>query len=443
MQPPFYPAGAIAARAQERDLGPRKAVYRRVRRIRPWVVLVLAIVVLIVALVIGLRIYQYAAAEALLVAFGAGVLVYRYAVPPQLVAAYEHGIVHAQGKEVRAARWEEIPFVWRGPSDLRLWLGDAEGQVTIEGFARQEELAAVIDSEVQPRALARADAQLRETGQAAFPPLTITQEGLQLTDRPPGPQAVAWSQVDSYARDGGRLVIDLAPPATPSVMPAPEWFDGLVANAIAAERLMDQTDPTTPPAVAAAQVAADVRAGRDLARARGRRVRVRAVLPSALALVVVLAGLGIVHGQSGQLDVVCHGQAAAGTAPYHGGQGPHPVDVEGDPPFGSAELLPPDLVPARRADVQLVACVIPSKTSSLVTTCQYYGAIGDMYSMNYTITLYAASTGKVLAGPTTVQGGDATCPDETLVGGGEKTVDLYSLLNNDQLLDVIGHYAGS
>ena len=443
MQSPFYPAGAIAARAQERNLGSRKAVYRRLRKIRAWLVVAVAVVVLIAALVIGLRDYQYAAAEALLVAFLVGILGYRYAVGPQVVAVYEHGMVYARGKEAGAARWEEIPFLWRGPGDLTLWLGDAEGEVTIGGFARQEELAAALDAEVQPRALARAEARLRETGQAAFPPLTVTREGLQLTDRPQGPQAVAWSQVDSYARDGGRLVIDLAPPATPSAVPPPEWFDGLVANAIAAERLMDQTDPTTPPAVAAAQVAADVRAGRDLARARGRRVRVRAVLPSVLALVVVLAGLGIIHGHSGQLNVVCHGQAAAGTAPYQAGPGTHPVDVEGDSPFGSAELLPPDLVPARRADVQLVACVIPSKTSSLVTTCQYYGAVGDMYVTNYTITLYAASTGKVVTGPTTVQGGDTTCPDETLVGGGEKTVDLYSLLNNDQLLDVIGDYAGA
>jgi hypothetical protein len=443
MQPPFSPAGAITARAQESSLGARKAVYRRVRGLRAWVIWVLAAVVLIVALDVGLGAGQYVLAEALLVAFLAGILVYRYAVPRQLVVLYEHGLVYARGGEVRAARWDDIPFLCRGPGDLTLWLGDGGGQVTIGGFARQQELAAALDAEVQPRALARAEAQLRDTGQATFPPLTVTAAGVQAADKPPGQQVLAWSQVGAYERVGGWLVIELAQPAEPATaIPTPAWFGGVVANVIAAERLMDQADPTTPPAVAAALVAKDVRDVRYRAMDKGRRVRVRAALQGVLVAVVLLGCAAIIHGQSLKLQVACRGDGVAGTAPYHGGPGPHPVDVEGDDGLGSAEVLPPDLVPARRSDVQLVACITSSPTSTVAATCQFFGATGTMYWEDYTITLHAASTGQVVTGPATVQGSNTVCPDATVVSGNQSSVTLYSLLQDSQLLGVISRYAG-
>src|SRR6185437_3918982 len=283
---------------------------------------------------------------------------------------------------------------------------------------------------------------LREVGQAAFPPLTVTREGVQLTDQPHGPQSVPWRQVAAYERVGGRLVIDLAQPAVPASAVPPAAFDAITANVIAAERLMDQTDPTTPPVRAAPQVAADVGTGQAWARAKSRRTRVRTAVQGTLVTVVILGGLAILNGQSSHLDAVCHGQAAAGTAPYNGGPGQHPVDVEGDDGLTSAEVLPPDLVPARRADVQLVACVTSVQTPSVAATCQYTAATGTMYWENYTITVYAASTGRRLAGPVTVQGGNITCPDATLAGKGQSTVTQHSLLDDSQLLNAISRYAG-
>ena len=99
------------------------------------------------------------------------------------------------------------------------------------------------------------------------------------------------------------------------------------------------------------------------------------------------------------------------------------------------------IITNHRADVRLVACVTSVQTPSVATTCQFTAATGTMYWENDTISRYAASTERRLAGPVTVPGGNITCPDATVVGQGQSAVTEHSLLDDSQLLNAIGRYA--
>jgi hypothetical protein len=215
------------------------------------------------------------------------------------------------------------------------------------------------------------------------------------------------------------------------------WSDVVVANAIAAEALMDETDPTTPPANAAALVSRDVSKAQVQALRRRRKARGRARASAVLATALLAIGLVVVVRSSNGLAVVCQGDGASGTAAYTPGPGPHPVQIEGDS-LETEDVLASDLIPASRADVQLVACISSFETSDLATTCQYIGASAGtpLYYTDYTLTLRAASTGAVVAGPMTVQGSNDTCPDDVF-GTGDQPDAQYSLLDDNQLLNFV------
>ena len=246
----FALPAVLGTAAAERGLGPRVAAYRRRRPLRAWVVLVIAVADLTASLIISLAAGDYNVGIALLAAFPAGLAAYRYPVPSEVIAIYQHGLVHARRGQPRAARWTEIPYLWTRPRALTLRFGEdgpsgpgsAQATLTIRNFARLPELATDLDAALQPRALARAQAALRDGGQAQFPPLTVTREGVQVTQSPQGQRAAAWSDIDSYERVGGRLLISVTQPEAGTPV---RWSDVVVANAIAAEALMDETDPTT------------------------------------------------------------------------------------------------------------------------------------------------------------------------------------------------------
>jgi hypothetical protein len=450
MRLPFslsFPA-ALGTAAGERSLGTRVAAYRRRRPMRAWAVLVLAAADLTASLVMSLAVGDYDLGIALLAAFPAGLAAYRYAVPSEVIAIYQHGLVHARRGQPRAARWTEIPYLWAQPRALTLRLGEdgedgtggtdsadgAQATLTIRNFARLPELAADLDAALQPLALARAQAALRDAGRAQFPPLTVTREGVQVTQRSQGRRAAAWSEIDSYERVGGRLLIGVTQPGTDTLV---RWSDAVVANAIAAESLMDETDPTTPPENAAALVSREVSRARVQALRRRRRARARVPVSAVLVTALFAIGLVIVVRSSGGLGVVCQGDGASGTAAYTPGPGPHPVQIEGDS-LETEDVLPSDLTPASRADVQLVACISFFETSDLASTCQYVGASAGtpLYYTDYTLTLRAASTGAVVVGPTTVQGSNATCPDEIFATGNQPDAQ-YSQLDDSQLLSFV------
>lgn len=105
----------ITALARERQLGSLRSVHRRRRGQPPqrlWPLWIVMIFFDIAIFAIGIAAGQHLVATLLIVAVPVGVAVFRYAVKPHVVALYEHGMVDAQGKQVRAARWEDIPYVW-------------------------------------------------------------------------------------------------------------------------------------------------------------------------------------------------------------------------------------------------------------------------------------------------------------------------------------------
>jgi hypothetical protein len=438
----FALPAALGTAAAERGLGTRVAAYRRRRPLRAWAVLVLAVADLTASLIISLAVGDYDLGIALLAAFPAGLAAYRYPVPGEVIAIYQHGLVHARRGQPRAARWTEIPYLWTQPRALALRLGEdgtsgtdsAQATLTIRNFARLPELASDLDAALQPRALARAQAALRDGGRAQFPPLTVTREGVQVTQGPQGQRVAAWSDIDSYERAGGRLLISVTKPEAGTPV---RWSDLVVANAIAAEALMDETDPTTPPANAAALVSRDVSKARVQALRRRRKARGRARASAVLVTALLAIGLVVVVRSSNGLAVVCQGDGASGTAAYTPGPGPHPVQIEGDS-LETEDVLASDLIPASRADVQLVACISSFETSDLATTCQYIGASAGtpLYYTDYTLTLRTASTGAVVAGPVTVQGSNDTCPDDVF-GTGDQPDAQYSLLDDNQLLNFV------
>ena len=450
-----------------------RGVFRGRRPVRAWIAWAGALAVAVVAVVLGIAAGQHSAGVALIIAFPVALVAYRYVLTGRLVALYDDGLVAARRAMATAVRWDDIERSWRGPRSMRLSPrtgAPASGDVTLRGLARLDELMAAIDVQVQPRALARARAGLSQAGRASFPPLAVTADGLRVLHGQ-AEDAVPWSQVDAYSRTGdGRLLIDVIPAdgstGQPGV-PVP-WFSGLVPDVIAAERLMDETDPASEPASAERLVATDVVAGLTEARQRAARGRAYAVVNGTLAAVLLIASLAFAGVSRGGgtvsagtapagLQGVCDGTPDSLAAPYTG-PGPHPVDFEGDAGATSVNLaenvqdgtftnnagpqaLPGSWVPAGVSDTQMVACISTGSPGDTATTCQYVvSGMATLYYQSYTIRLWEARTGTQLGVPVTLQGNDTTCPRNITYQPGQPPPDLYSSLTAAQVQQAIGKY---
>jgi hypothetical protein len=466
---PFLVPATVTALARQRALGARRAVFWRRRAIRPWLLWVLTVVALGVAILVGLQFGEHVVALALIGAFLAGTLLVRYGVVADCAVVYEHGLVRALGGQLRSVRWDEARYSWRGPADLAILpraddlaatgdqaapgLSGKDGRLVVRRVSGMDRLQQLIDAELQPRALARGQAQLAAEGRADYPPLAITPAGV-FANPGSGTVHAPWAAVDSYQRTGGSLAISAFVSDPAQGRTVREWFRGLVADATAAERLMDATDPdpATPQADAAALVAADLAAGAVQVRRRASRRRWRVVIRQAIpytALVVGGALLATIHPPVNGLGYagVCSGEKAAQAAAYTG-SGPHPIDFEGGSGgfagvtdnAGVLEGESPDWAPASAAAVQLVACVTGTQTLTQLDTCQYTGQDVPVDDEQYTISVYAAQTGARVAGPQTIDGDNWTCPDTITVVNGSGPSAFYSSLT---LSDVDSAVAGA
>jgi hypothetical protein len=470
---PFFVPAKVTALAQQRALGARRAVFWRRRPIWPLALWALTVVVLIIAIVVALLWLQHVVALALIGAYLAGVAAYRYGTAGCAVL-YEHGLVYARGGQLRSVRWDEARYSWRGRADLAILpredalaatgvpgapgvagatgMTGKDGRLIVRQVSGVDRLLHLADAELQPRALARGQAQLAAEGRADYPPMAITAAGV-FANPGSGTIHAPWAAVDSYQRTGGSLVINAFVSGPAQGRTVKRWFAGMVADAIAADRLMDATDPGpgTPQAdAAAALVAGDIAAEAAQLPRRAARRR-RKVISHAIPFTAVVVGCAFVTtinpptnglGYAG----VCSGQKAAQAAPYTG-SGPHPIDFEG----GSAGFAgvtdnagvldgeSPDWVPASAAAVQLVACVTGTQTSTLLDTCQYTTTNVPMNDEKYTISVYAARTGAQVGDPQTIDGDDDTCPDSVLTHNGAGPAAFYSTLTESDVEGAVGN----
>ena len=321
-----------AITATRDDLGTRKALFRRVRRVPAAAAWALAVPVIGVSIGLAFAITPFAPVV-LVLALAAGLVMWRYR-DPQWLAVYERGIIYANGPYLQPVRWDNFSGIARDAREVAL--SYASSTLTLRSFTRQEDMAALLDAELQPRALARARASLAQAGQAEFPPLTITAERVRLA-KAPSAEFVTWDQLDSCTRDGGELTLTITIPGRTGT-----WFRGTVSNAAAAKRLLDETgSPAPAPAAEAGDLlAAELSAGADQARQRARsqsrRARWRAAPLGALLLAVVIGpALGITP--TATLQGVCGGHGYPGAAPYRPG-GPAPVYFVSTGGFDDARL---------------------------------------------------------------------------------------------------------
>ena len=211
-----------------------------------------------------------------------------------------------------------------------------------------------------------------------------------------------------------------------------------MADATAAEQLMDATDPDPAPAPPQA------------APGRQRGLRQRINWQAALFTVLILGGalITLIRPAVNGLGYagVCGGHGAARAAAY-AGSGPHPIDFEGGSGgFGgvtdNAGVLPgesADWIPASAAAVQLVACVTGTPTSEQLDDCAYTTTDVPMDAEQYTITVYAARTGARAVATQTIDGDDSTCPDTVTTTNGQGPNEFYSTLTLDDVESVIGN----
>jgi hypothetical protein len=450
--PVFSAPATVTALAGQRALGARRAVFWRRRAIPPAVLWPLTLIAVALAIALALEAGQHVAALALLAVLVAGILLARYSGTGECAVLYEHGLVCARGGELRSVRWDEARYSWRGPADLAILpredaltatgvagapglTGDG-GRLIVRGVSRVDRLLQLIDAELQPRALARGQAQLAAKGRADYPPLAITPAGI-FAQGASGPVNAPWAAVDSYERTGGSLVISafVADPAKGRIVKP--WFRGLVADATAAERLMDATDPD-PNALRPGPAAGAPQAGR-------RRVTWQA----ALFAVLVLGGalITLIRPATNGLGYadVCHGLKVPQAAAYTG-SGAHPIDFEGGSAgFGgvtdNAGVLadePQDWIPADAAAVQLVACVTGTQTDTPVSSCEYDGGQDvPVDEEQYTISVYAAQTGAQVGRPQTLDGEGDTCPDTITSVNGDAPSAFYTALTLSDVESVV------
>lgn len=468
---PFSVPAKVTALAERRALGARRAVFPRRRALLPAALWPVTVLVLTIAIVLALIAGQHVVALALIGALLAGIALARYVAAGGAVV-YEHGLVYALGRRLRSVRWDEARFCWLGVADLAILPRDdalpdtlppdgarpaggvadaspmtgTDGRLIVRGVSGIDRLQQLVDAELAPRALARGQAQLAAGSQADYPPLAITRTGL-FARRTAATDKAPWAAVDSYQRIGGRLVINAFVDVPGKGRVVKQWFQGLVADATAAEQLMDATDPDPGTSRAAA---ATENAARDLAaQLRQRALRRRRILRQAIPFTVLVAGaalITLIHPAVNGLGYagVCGGGTAPQAAAYAGG-GPHPIDFEGGSGgFGgvpdNAGVLPgesPDWIPASAADVQLVACVTGTQTPNEIANCEYTTTNVPMDDEQYTITVYAAQTRAQVVAPQTIDGDDSTCPDSVTTTNGQGPSAFYSTLTADAVDSVV------
>ena len=456
MPSPSSVPSAISALAVQRQLGARRAVFRRPRAIPPvvlWPGTVLAVTIaILLALLSGLHV----AALVLLGAWAAGVLLARYGLVNERAVVYEHGLACARASQLRSVRWDEVRLSWLDSADLAILPRDdalagtgasdapgmtgKSGRLIVRRVSGMRRLEQLIDAELAPRALARGRAQLAAEGRADYPPLTITPAGI-FALRGSATINAPWAAVDSYQRAGGRLVINafVNDPARGRIVK--QWFRGLVADATAAEQLMDATDPNPNPAPSTPRPAP----GRPRAPRRWP-VGWQAILFTVLVLGGALVTL--IHPAVNGLGYagVCGGQGSASAAAYTG-SGPHPIDFEGGSGgFGgvpdNAGVLAGETagwIPANAAAVQLVACVTGAPTNDELEDCDYDTSDVPMLAEAYTITVYAARTGAQVEAPQAIDGDNDNCPATIDTVNGQGPSQFYSTLTEDDVEATIGN----
>ena len=447
---------AVTALAAQRDLGPRKAVFRE-RAISVLVLWLLTAAVTAVAITIGL-LGWHGPALILIGAFLVGISLRWYIGAGRCAVVYEHGVVCRVGPQLRSVRWDEVRYSWRSTIDTAILpqaealeatgagnapdLSGQDGRLMVRRISGMTRFQQLVDAEVQPRAFARGVAQLAAGRQADFPPLAVTAAGLYVN---PGKGTIhaPWAAVDSYSHVGGVLVINAFVNDAAKGRVAKQWFRGLVTDATAADWVMDAAnpDPDTPqPEKAAELLVEDIADETEQLWQRSRRQRRRTALHGAAFAAVVIGGAAVTtihlprHGLG--YAAVCGGKAASRAAAYVPGSGPHPIDFEGgsggfagvDDNAGVLTDENPQWVPASAAEVQLVACVTGVKTDTQVDTCSYTTADVPMKAEHYTISVYAARTGTKVAGPIEIDGDDSSCPESIITHNGQGPSSFHTKL---------------
>lgn len=485
-------SGDIAEAAAQRELGGLARVYESRRGVSALAGGLMVAVAAVLALVA-----TFAAVAVIAVGLVAVVVIglwaYTRLVPPSggrhLVSVYDNGFVDSvPGRPPLAVRWDEIVSVeYEDPAGAGIVVeAGAPVRIGIAGLHRQDEFAARVERRVQPRVLARAEAELARTGGVVFGRLSADERGI---GRVPGEDRLPWERIATHARVGrDRLVV-----RERGVMEG--WFDEPVPNAIVADRMIDQIDPTGRPAQASSLVEADLLDQEVQAYRRRRRASYGALILAAIALAPALlypatAGLRgeaepvaagpavtatatatpepspttppalpIVDGSPDPLGFyeVCTGSSFSGAAAYTG-RGPHPVALfvkeDGYWVHKSKGFDGDDALSKYRAasisGVQLVACIERTDGPQLHSCGIYYGkrpgeksTIVSVYIhwRDFTINLLEARTGRKVAGPIKIRGNKGTtCPSK--VSAGEETISrtLWTELTGAQVERALAKY---
>ncbi|WP_194910666.1 hypothetical protein [Catenulispora rubra] len=450
---------AVTALAEQRALGARKAVFWR--RAAP-ALLLWPITVVVVALAVTLGLLGWHGPALILIAvLLVGISLWRYGGDAECVVVYEHGLACCIGRQLRSVRWDEALYSWRGKADMAIMpqkdalevtgasdtpdLTGPGGRILLRRYSGIYRMLQLVDAELQPRAFARGQARLAAGGQADFPPMAVTAAGVFVN---PGKGTIhaPWAAIDSYTHVGGVIVVSAFVNDAAKGRIAKQWFQGLVADATAADWLMDATnpDPGTPAAEKAAELLAEDIAD-DAAEVgkRWQKHRRQVVLQGAAFAAVVIGGAAITtihlptHGLG--YTAACSGHGASRAAAYvPGGGGPHPIDFEGGSGgfagvSDNAGVLDGEYVgwaPAKATDVQLVACVTGVQTDTLLANCVYVGGASvPMDLEKYTISVWAARTGAQVLAPREIDGDDSVCPDTITTVNGRAPSEFYSTLS--------------
>ena len=448
---------AVTALAERRALGARKAVFWRWAA-HAWLLWPITVVGVALAVTLGL-LGWHGPALILIAVLVVGIALWRYGGDAECAVVYEHGLVCCVGKQLRSVRWDEVLYSWRGTADMAIMpqkealdatgvadtpdLTGPGGRIMLRRYSGIYRLLHLVDAELQPRAFARGQARLAAGGQADFPPVAVTAAGV-FANPGTGTIHAPWTAIDSYTHVGGVIVISAFVKDAAKGRVAKQWFRGLIADATAADWLMDATnpDPTTPQLRKAAELLVeDIADETAEVGKRLRKDRRQTALQGAAFAALVIGGAAITtihlptHGLG--YTAACSGHGASRAAPYAPGNGPHPIDFEGGSGgfagvSDDAGVLNGEYVgwaPAKATDVQLVACVTGVQTDTLVANCEYLdGTTVPMDLERYTISVYAARTGAQVLAPHEIDGDDSVCPDRIDKVNGQAPSEFYTTL---------------
>jgi len=487
----------IATEAARNNLGTSGGVYRSRRTTAPrtvWWLAGSAAAVTLFAFAAGVGLLAVVAGPLTLL----GILGYVFLLPPgggrRWVGVYEHGLVELSHEHrwPVAVRWENVRSVVHESEPERMLvafepLGDDPTVVlSITGYGRRADLVATIERYVQPLLLARARAALRDEGRASFGPLAVTPEGLvRALPGVPGASTVdllPWELIAAHELVGnGRIRVVQRGSFAP-------WFFGPVPDAIAADRLIDETDPNGVVGPEESFVDAGLAKASSDAQDRQRRYRQTVAVLAALALVPATAyaanaavadhpasvaaspsattvvvtpttpwtpppptqaalptptGPGPLPTAVTGYFIMCSSNPPAGYqgAPAYAGPGPHPTAFSGDYDF--VKDLPAGWNAPDASTVQLVACIDSGTDGSFIQNCRYSTDEGTKTSRllwgTFTIRLYEASTARLVA-TATVRGSANQCDEIVLASKGQPLADQYSRLTAADIRRAIGKY---